>query len=323
VGAFAGNPATSLQELNSIEWETFRTLLGMSGGTVTRIGMLVDAPLQVSPAAITASGDFDLSWIPQSLNKFFLGPASGADAAPAFRPVTTADLGVGGGLEGTNKYLSGALTWLTLPAPTPSTIGLTPATYFMPGADVTGSGNLSFAWVDTIGRDAAGRGFVLAGPTAAGSPTSAPTFRAVVGSDLGASPDSTKVLWGDMTWRVPPAGGGGTLTGGGAPNTIAMWTEPLKVENSVITQNATGDISMTGHLTLTGAGKYVVSPKISISETIVYGPSVLPFLPGDSIAGKLWAITGQGAGVFAYTQFLIPGVPDVRPCPVPTTGFTP
>ncbi|KVR43366.1 hypothetical protein WK18_18165 [Burkholderia ubonensis] len=110
-------------------------------------------------------------------------------------------------------------------AGTVTSVGLTmPSQFAVSNSPVTGSGTLTAAWNNQSAAQ------VLAGP--ASGAAAAPTFRALVGSDIppftgsgashttGGVPDpgstagSTRFLREDSTWAVPPGsgGGGGTVT---------------------------------------------------------------------------------------------------------------
>ncbi|KVR04717.1 hypothetical protein WK09_28965 [Burkholderia ubonensis] len=108
---------------------------------------------------------------------------------------------------------------------TVTSVGLTmPSQFTVSNSPVTGSGTLTAAWNNQSAAQ------VLAGP--ASGAAAAPTFRALVGSDIppftgsgtshttGGVPDpgstagTTRFLREDSTWAVPPGsgGGGGTVT---------------------------------------------------------------------------------------------------------------
>lgn len=61
-------------------------------GTVTSVGLTTPSFLSVAGSPITTSGTFALSLATQSANQVFVGPTTGAAAAPTFRSLVAADL---------------------------------------------------------------------------------------------------------------------------------------------------------------------------------------------------------------------------------------
>jgi hypothetical protein len=75
---------------------TFRALatadLPAGTGTVTSVAMTVPSILSVAGSPITTSGTLAVTLATEAKNLAFIGPASGADAAPTFRALVAADL---------------------------------------------------------------------------------------------------------------------------------------------------------------------------------------------------------------------------------------
>ena len=61
------------------------------GGTVTSVAMTVPSGMSVSPAQITSSGTFAISWSSQTKNYVFAAPSS-ANGTPSFRSLVEADI---------------------------------------------------------------------------------------------------------------------------------------------------------------------------------------------------------------------------------------
>lgn len=89
-------------------WKPIQT--GSAGtGTVTSIGVSAPSEFSVSGSPVTTSGTISISKTSQAANRIYAGPSSGADAAPSFRAIATADLGSGSASAG--SYLAGDLSW--------------------------------------------------------------------------------------------------------------------------------------------------------------------------------------------------------------------
>jgi hypothetical protein len=63
-----------------------------SGGTVTSVALTVPTGFAVSGSPITTSGTLAITLSNENANAVFVGPVSGAAAAPNFRALTLADL---------------------------------------------------------------------------------------------------------------------------------------------------------------------------------------------------------------------------------------
>jgi hypothetical protein len=109
-GALLGRYATTngtVQEITLGSGLSLNTTTGVlsatgTGGTVTSVGLsLPSSVFSVSGSPITSSGTLTGSFVNQSANTVFAGPASGSAAAPTFRALVNADLPVTGVTAGT------------------------------------------------------------------------------------------------------------------------------------------------------------------------------------------------------------------------------
>ncbi len=77
--------------------ENFITVNGPTsgGGGVTSVGLSMPAEFSVASSPVTTSGTIAVTKAVQSANKAYAGPTTGADAAPTFRALVSADLPVG------------------------------------------------------------------------------------------------------------------------------------------------------------------------------------------------------------------------------------
>ena len=74
-----------------VQWETPAT--GGSGtGTVTNVALALPGTFIVAGSPVKTSGTLSATWAPQPPNRFFAGPASGANLAPDFRTLVATDI---------------------------------------------------------------------------------------------------------------------------------------------------------------------------------------------------------------------------------------
>lgn len=85
------------------------TSLGTGSGTVSSVALSLPSFITVSGSPVTSTGTLTGTLATQVKNKFFVGPATGADAAPTFRVIDAADLGTG--TANSSVFLRGDLTW--------------------------------------------------------------------------------------------------------------------------------------------------------------------------------------------------------------------
>lgn len=110
------------------------------GGTVTSVALTMPAEFSIAGSPVTTSGTLAVTKANQSANLVYAGPGSGAAAAPAFRALVAADLGLTDGQIA--ESVGGTLTGMPLPnsifdfrlTPTSGTPVIT--------SDVTGAANL-------------------------------------------------------------------------------------------------------------------------------------------------------------------------------------
>jgi hypothetical protein len=167
-------------------------LTGTAGtGTVTSVALVTPSFLTTSGSPVTGAGTFTVTLATQAANKVFAGPTTGADAAPTFRSLVSADLT---GLVSIPVTVPGFMGVTTTPLGPTTTLALT---------------------VDNQSAN-----LVFAGPASGGA--AAPDFRALVAADYptfvqsggshakGAVPDppssagTAKFLCEDATWKIVP-----------------------------------------------------------------------------------------------------------------------
>jgi hypothetical protein len=90
VGSNAQVLTADSTQATGIKWATPTT------GTVTSVALTAPAIFSVAGSPVTSSGTLALSFATQPANKVFAGPSTGADAAPDFRPLVSADLPANG-----------------------------------------------------------------------------------------------------------------------------------------------------------------------------------------------------------------------------------
>jgi hypothetical protein len=170
-------------QTDGIKWAT------PAAGSVTSVGVSVPAPLSVSPATITSSGSFAITWTGgQSANQVLATP-NGSSGAVALRALVGNDIPVdastivssGGTIKGNYQAGSGvSISGNTISATgsggTVTSVALSlPGLFSVSGSPVTGSGTLSASLVSQS------QGTVFAAPSGS---SGTPSFRALVGSDL-------------------------------------------------------------------------------------------------------------------------------------------
>ena len=64
----------------------------VGAGTVSSVGLAAPAIFQVSNSPVVTTGDLTLTLVTQQANRFWAGPATGADAVPTFRTLAVADV---------------------------------------------------------------------------------------------------------------------------------------------------------------------------------------------------------------------------------------
>lgn len=209
---------------------TWKTYTAGLGGTVTSVALSAPSEFSVSGSPVTGAGTLTFTKANQSTNAIYVGPASGASAAPTFRSMVGADIPdalivattklSATGTKNATTFLRGDNTWDIPPGGggvgTVTSVGLAlPAQFSISGSPVTTAGTLTGAWVNQVSNR------FLVGP--ASGADAAPTFRAMIGDDIPdalivattklsatGTKDSTTFLRGDNTYAVP-SGGSGTF----------------------------------------------------------------------------------------------------------------
>lgn len=137
-------------------------VIGQSGWrkNVLSVALTVPSFLTVTGSPITDTGTLAVTLTNQSTNRFFAGPATGADATPTFRAIVAADLPA-------EALTGGTVTSVALSVP--SFLSVT-------GSPITTSGTLAVSLADQSPN------LVFAGPASGGA--AAPTFRSLVVADV-------------------------------------------------------------------------------------------------------------------------------------------
>lgn len=239
----------------AITWTTVAT-----GGTVTSVALSAPSIFSVTGSPVTTTGTLTMALASQTANFVFAAP-NGSSGAPTFRALLGADLpafgGATSGAAGSKGavlapaagqqgfFLKGDGTWAAVPSGTVTSVDLvTPPEFTVSGDPVTGAGTI------TISKASQAANLVYAGPSS--GPNAAPTFRALVGTDLpimvgssniaagiaGAVPTPPLghpdyVLHADGTW-----GTGGAGTGSVTSVALSLPAE-LTVTGSPVTSSGT------------------------------------------------------------------------------------
>lgn len=155
-------------------WNCSNTEGGGGGGSVSSVGLSLPNIFSVSGSPVTSAGTLTATLASQSASRFFVGPTTGAAAAPTFRAIVAADLGTGTP-DGT-RYLRDDLTWQAALGSVTS-VGLTlPNIFSVSGSPVTTAGTLSATLVTQTANT------IFSGPTTGSA--AAPGFRALVLADI-------------------------------------------------------------------------------------------------------------------------------------------
>lgn len=186
----------------------------LAGGTVTSVSLAdgSSSPIYtISGSPVTTSGTLTFSLSNQTANKVFAGPTSGGAAQPTFRSLVIADLPVGTG--------------------TVTSVGLVDSTglFNITGSPVTSSGNLTLSSFQSQGQR-----FFFAAPNGGNG---APTFRAILASDVPTLNQNTTGTASNVTGVVAIANGGTNSSAALNNNRIIQSSGGAIVEALPITAN--------------------------------------------------------------------------------------
>ncbi len=253
-------------------------------GTVTSVALTAPPEFTVGGSPVTAAGTLALTKADENANKVWAGPASGADAAPAFRRLVSADMPP---LTGT-----GTVTSVDLTAPTEFTVT---------GNPVTTNGTLAIAANTQIANK------VMAGPTT-GVPA-VPHYRSLVTADLPAGVGTVTAVTG----TAPLTSTGGATPAIGCPNVVG--DSGAGGTAGLVPAPAAGDTAAGKFLKADGT--YQVPPNSGGTVTAVTGTAPLtstggatpaigcPNVVGDSGAGgTAGLVPAPAAGDTAAGKFL-------------------
>lgn len=247
-----------------------RNYLGISsvpgGGTVTTFSAGNLGPLFTSSVANPATTPaLSFSQIAQNANLVFAGPSGGGPVAPSFRALTASDIP---------------------PVPYVSSVSLTmPAEFSVGGSPVTGSGTLAV----TKANESANT--VFAGPVS-GIP-SAPTFRALINTDLGSFTNHSDVTLTTLNPGDSLVWSGSAWTNGPAPSGAATASDLLQSQTNYMTTYRVVDISPSSP-TLVGFGDALGITSSSLRSVYNVGDGPWMEIGTSSSSGNV-AFTGGTA----------------------------
>jgi hypothetical protein len=245
------------------------SVTGQNAGTVTSVDFAAPAIYTVSGNPLTSSGTITLGLVNQPSGLVWCGPASGADAAPAFRQLTYLDMPLVAGSNitftpsGKNWVIAstasggggGTVTSVDMSTPT--------SLLTVSGNPVTGVGTLALALTN------AGSGLFWAGPTS-GSPA-APTYRAIATSDLPTAIPATNIANGSVSNTEFQYLDGVTSAIQGQIDGKASNAEPF-----VTLGNTSG---LSGERALGVAGGLTIQDNGANSSVVISGSSLQPLDP--------------------------------------------
>jgi hypothetical protein len=158
-GAATVNACTAVQRYGPIPTSKAPPASGAGSGSVSSVAMSVPAALlSVAGSPITSTGTLAVTLGTRAANLAFLGPASGADATPAFRAMVPLDLATSADNGEVLSVSGGALAWATPSAANPTGSGAALTDVYAGFIFTSGSGAIN-AGVQYMG----GPGTALAG----------------------------------------------------------------------------------------------------------------------------------------------------------------
>lgn len=257
------------------------SVTGQNAGTVTSVDFAAPAIYTVSGNPITSNGTITLGLVNQPSGLVWCGPASGADAAPAFRQLTYLDMPL---VAGSNiTFTPSGKNWVI--ASTASGGGggtVTSVDMSTPTSLLTVSGNpVTTAGTLALALTNAGSGLFWAGPTS-GSPA-APTYRAITTSDLPTAIPATNIANGSVSDTEFQYLDGVTSAIQGQIDGKASNAEPF-----VTLGNTSG---LSGERALTVAGGLTIQDNGANSSVVLSGSALQPL---DSTLTALAAYNTNG-----------------------------
>ena len=257
------------------------SVTGQNAGTVTSVDFAAPAIYTVSGNPITSNGTITLGLVNQPSGLVWCGPASGADAAPAFRQLTYLDMPL---VAGSNiTFTPSGKNWVI--ASTASGGGggtVTSIDMSTPTSLLTVSGNpITTAGTLALALTNAGSGLFWAGPTS-GSPA-APTYRAITTSDLPTAIPATNIANGSVSDTEFQYLDGVTSAIQGQIDGKASNAEPF-----VTLGNTSG---LSGERALTVAGGLTIQDNGANSSVVLSGSALQPL---DSTLTALAAYNTNG-----------------------------
>ena len=293
---------------------------------VRSVGVSVPAALlTVSGTPVTSTGTIAIALASQAARTALLGPASGPDAAPAFRLIKANDLEslAGGVLFGRYDGSAGAGQEITIGSGltldsgtgvlsntgagsgTVTSVGLAaPAEFSISGSPVTTSGTLTLAKANQSANT------VWAGPTGGGA--AAPAFRALVAADIPALAYVTSVA---MSVPSILSLAGSPITSSG---TLAL-SLANQSGNTVFASPSNGSSGTPAFRSLVAADipslSYVTSVGLSlpgifsVSGSPVTSSGTLTATLASQSANRVWASPNGSAGAPTFRALVAADIP--------------
>lgn len=101
------NPANTISLTQAL---FYAAELASDAGAVTSVGLSLPAEFTVSNSPVISAGTLTAAKATQAKNTAWMGPVSGSDAAPAFRPPVASDIPAGVGIAGADVASASTIT---------------------------------------------------------------------------------------------------------------------------------------------------------------------------------------------------------------------